>query len=239
MKASLPRATSRGAALVLSLLLQACNCSPMLVVPADGGSVGGGAGGSGGGVAGGSGGGTAGGSGGGGSAGGTGGSGGGSASVDGGPACTTAAQCNAAPPSQSLCSFGGTDAGFSCIDQRCVFDCFKGRTCDYDAGPGCLACTSSFSCLQTGCGAMVRQATLEAQTPGCGLTFTSLTLTPTGGCRYTATEGTTAVGTLTQLGAGQYVFTSPTLGTCVGSSTFGQVERAVLSCEKCQFQLAL
>ena len=34
----------------------------------------------------------------------------------------------------------------------------------------------------------VRQAALEAQTPGGNLTFTTVMLTPTGGCRYTVTD---------------------------------------------------
>lgn len=154
------------------------------------------------------------------------------------PACTTAAQCQGAFPAQSLCSFGG-DAGFSCIDQRCVFECSRGRACTFDAGPACLDCSSGTSCVEPACGAASLQGQVEAVTTGCQVGFTDVMLQPTGGCRWLVADATGTKGVVTRLGSGVYVGTFPNLGTCVGMSTFSQVERALFSCEGCQFVLQL
>ena len=214
---------------VVGLTLAGCNCSPPLVVPADGGSAGGGSGGSGGS------GGT------GGSGGGFGGSGGGSGADAGLRECTSAAQCTKAPPSQSLCSFTPSDAGNSCIDGRCVYECFQGRTCDFDAGTSCLACATppATQCVQPGCGAMTLQVGVETVGPGCTVGFMNAMLVPLGNCQWKVTDATGDKGTITRLQNGHYVGTFTDHGTCVGANTFGQVERVVFSCPNCQFQVVL
>jgi len=153
--------------------------------------------------------------------------------------CTTAADC-AGPPGQSLCSFG-TDAGYSCIDRRCVFECRQGRSCTFDAGASCLDCTvpSGTACLTLGCGAAVMQGQVEASTSACQLGFTDLMLVPQGGCQWEVSDATGARGTMTHVGSGQYVGQFAGLGTCVGVSLFTQVERVLFSCEGCQFVLRI
>jgi hypothetical protein len=145
------------------------------------------------------------------------------------PQCTTAAQCTAFLP-QSLCSFS-SDAGFSCIEQRCVFECTQGRSCAFDAGASCLDCTvpAVTACVSTGCGAATMQGQIESVSPGCQPGFTDVMLVPRGGCQWTVTDATGTKGTMTHLGSGQYVGQFQGLGTCVGVSLFTQVERVLFS----------
>ena len=168
------------------------------------------------------------------------GGGGGDAGSDGGAqGCATAGDC-AGAVGQSLCSFG-TDAGYSCIDRRCVFECSKGRSCTFDAGASCLDCSvpATTACLTLGCGAAVMQGQVEATTSSCQLGFTDLMLTPKGGCQWAVSDAAGAKGTMTHVGSGQYVGQFTGLGTCVGVSLFTQVERVLFSCEGCQFVLRI
>ena len=159
----------------------------------------------------------------------------------GGPACTTVADCVGGLPSQSLCSFSA-DAGFSCIQERCVFECTKGRSCGFDAGPApCLSCAlpSSSSCAVAMCGFMATmQGQVESST--CTVPFTAVMLQPEnlGGCSWSVTDATGTRGVINFVN-GQYVGRFAGLGTCVGVSLFTQVERLVFSCEGCQFVLRL
>ena len=154
--------------------------------------------------------------------------------------CTTAAQCIGARPAQSLCSFG-PDAGFSCIDRRCVFECSPDRTCLFDAGTSCLDCVTptATSCLNLGCGAATMQGQVESMTASCQLGFSDVMLQPLGGCQWAVTDTTGPKGVMTQVGGGQYVGQFTGLGTCVGMSLFTQVERVLFSCEGCQFVLRI
>ena len=86
---------------------------------------------------------------------------------------------------------------------------------------------------------MTRQAQLETMTVGCTVGFTNVTWVPLGNCQWRVTDATGDKGVVTQLASGQYVGVFDAFGTCVGTSTFGQVERVVFSCAGCQFQIAL
>lgn len=184
----------------------------------------------------------------GGSGGGTGGSagggaGGGVASSDGG--CDAFTQCTGPRPAQSLCGFTQRDAGFSCIDRRCVYDCEPDRTCN-TSGPdaGCLTCSGAGTSCQAGpagCGTS-RTAVIDA-TNGCPGTLMDLTLTPIpGACGWTVTETSTGrvVGTVYRTENFEYLAYLPELGgTCTGFSLATQVERWLLSCPACQLELRL
>jgi hypothetical protein len=133
------------------------------------------------------------------------------------------------------------DAGNSCIDGRCLYECVNGRTCGWDAGPACLACTtpSVLACETFGCGAAVRQGSVEGMSTSCQVPFTDVMLVPTGGCQYHVVSNGVTVGTVTQVSTGDYVGTFDGLGTCVGMTLFTQVERWLFSCGGCQFVLRI
>jgi hypothetical protein len=84
---------------------------------------------------------------------------------------------------------------------------------------------------------MTLQATVETST--CAVGFTNAMLVPLGNCQWRVTDATGNKGVITRLSNGHYVGVFNDHGTCVGTSTFGQVERAVFSCPNCQFQVAL
>jgi hypothetical protein len=156
------------------------------------------------------------------------------------PQCTSAAQCLGALPVQSLCNFGG-DAGFSCIQQRCVFECTKGRACDFEpAGFACLACATPpvTACKSPSCGAAMIQGQVESSS--CNIGITDVLLSPLGtDCTWAMTDVTGARGTMTRLTNGEYVLQFRNGSTCVGVSLFTQVERVLFSCENCQFVLRI
>jgi hypothetical protein len=78
-------------------------------------------------------------------------------SPDAGTACTTASDCRGTPVVTSWCQqwLGGEDAGFSCVDRRCVAACSAtaGQTCVQDPGVECLRCPPAQSCVPPSCGA--------------------------------------------------------------------------------------
>ncbi|MBL8953010.1 MAG: hypothetical protein JNK82_19690 [Myxococcaceae bacterium] len=208
----------------LSFAAAACRCYVPVIEGLDSGTAGGSAAGTAGGGA---------------TAGGTG-TAGGSGSAG---ACGSAAQCTQPGPAMSLCSFGQTDAGYSCIDSECVFECTRGRTCSTAEDAGCLACGAARSCATSPNCNRNAVAALDSDN-GCPMSFPSgLTLTPlANACGWTVTEtGTTrTVGTVYQLDDGDFVAHIAELGgTCVGFALASQVERWLLSCPACQLELRL
>ncbi len=201
-------------ALVTSLLVlcAGCRCLEPVVEGLDGGAGGGAGGGSGGGMA----------------------SGGG---------CESAASCTAALPAQSLCSVVQRDGGYSCLDRTCVYECSGGRTCDTREDAGCLRCGTKRtcedgpSCNHTKLGSVGTNTACPASLPA------QLSLTPiAGACGWTMTDNATGrvVGTVFLLSDGTYLAHIPELGgTCTGFSLATQVERWLLSCAACQFELEL
>ena len=74
---------------------------------------------------------------------------------DAGPECTTAADCTGTPRVTEWCrNILQSDAGFSCVDQRCVAQCADtaGQTCIQDRGVECLRCPPTTSCIPPSCG---------------------------------------------------------------------------------------
>jgi hypothetical protein len=132
------------------------------------------------------------------------------------------------------------DAGFSCIDNACLFECTKGRTCDTQADAGCLTCGSARSCdTGSSCG-----TPRIATSAGCTALGVNLHLVPLQGhCGWSVidTNGDGGLfGEIYRLDDGEYVAHLPALGgTCTGVDTFGHVDRWIISCPLCQYELTL
>jgi hypothetical protein len=206
----------RAALIGVLLSAAACQCLVPVTEHLDGGEGGGSGGGAAGGAGGVAGGGTA-----------------------GGPACAPA-QCPGPPPASSHCSFG-RDAGFSCIDEKCVFECFPGRTCDTADDAGCLTCATGRSCAPaTGCNWTAAARVIGDN--GCAMSLPSdLMLTPLAGvCGWAVTDAATgrALGSIYRLDDGSLLAHLGDLGgTCVGFSQGMQVERWMFSCPACQVEI--
>ena len=76
---------------------------------------------------------------------------------DAGGTCARASDCSGTARVVSWCSIfipGGGDAGFSCVDQRCIAQCgaSSGQTCVQDRGTECLRCPPTTSCIPADCG---------------------------------------------------------------------------------------
>jgi hypothetical protein len=73
------------------------------------------------------------------------------------PECVTAADCRGTPTVTRWCVrwLAGEDAGFSCMDQKCVSSCgpFAGQTCAQDVGVECLRCPPAQACIPPSCAA--------------------------------------------------------------------------------------
>lgn len=88
---------------------------------------------------------------------------GGGFSADGGVECLTASDCVGTPWSNQWCFFG-VDAGFSCVDRRCVSECLAQPrvTCVVDAGSECLECGGAMAiCPLDTCGRSAFTATVS------------------------------------------------------------------------------
>lgn len=162
---------------------------------------------------------------------------------DAGSGCSTAAQCTGARPAQSLCAFTSVDAGFSCIDTKCVYDCQPDRACTSNADAGCISCAGKATSCQRGpmgCGT-TKVATVDT-TNGCPGNLMDLTLTPIAGtCGWSIADTNTSrsVGTVYEVDDGYLVYIPELGGTCTGFALSTQVERWLLSCPACQLELRL
>jgi hypothetical protein len=151
--------------------------------------------------------------------------------------------CQGPRPATSLCGFVTVDAGFSCIDRVCVYDCQPGRTCDTALDAGCLTCGASRSCsaATTACNFM-QSGVVEADN-GCPAGFgPDISLTPIpGDCAWRMTDASGRdLGTVHRLENGGFVLHVSVLGgTCTGFSLATQVERWLVSCPACQFEMRL
>lgn len=144
----------------------------------------------------------------------------------------------------SLCPFVQRDGGYSCIDASCVFECGGGRTCSTAEDAGCLRCGAARAC-EAGPGCNYNLTGFIESDNGCPASLpTQLTLTPLGNgtCGWTLTETATGrtLGTVYRLSDGTYLAHLAELGgTCVGFSLSTQVERWLVSCPACQFEVRL
>lgn len=70
--------------------------------------------------------------------------------------CTRPSDCSGSPYVMSWCGdfLNAADAGYSCVDGKCVAQCdsFAGQTCVQDRGVECLRCPSTTSCIPPTCG---------------------------------------------------------------------------------------
>jgi hypothetical protein len=172
--------------------------------------------------------------------------------VDGG--CARAIQCRQGPqPTSGWCG-PSPDAGFSCVERACVWECplgGAGRTCGVNMGSYCLECgDAGTACPLSGtCGApsTVGSASVEPGStcttwPGTGIPFTDVTLmrTASAQCRYMISQaaGAQGLGELWRLDDGSYLTYFPGFGGwCTGRSAFTGAPRSIFNCPKCQFVL--
>ena len=181
-----------------------------------------------------------------------GGSGGGGGSADGG--CSRAAQCGAGPrPTVGWCG-SGPDAGYSCIEDACVWECpmgGPGRSCSVNQASYCLECgDAGTACpLTANCGAPTTSGSASVEPggscttwPGTSAPLTAVTLmrTASAQCRFMvgAPDGGAGLGELWKLDDGEYVAYFPGLGGwCTGRPAFTGAPRAIFTCPACQFVL--
>lgn len=166
--------------------------------------------------------------------------------------CTSAAQCTGSPgPGTQWCDTSPPDAGFSCVESTCLWECPltpAGRTCTVDQGSYCLRCgDAGTTCPQTGnCGgsiaftATVEQGSSCTTWPGTTIPFTTVDLmrTASAQCRYFVSGAQQTLGEVWRLETGEYLAYFPGLGGwCTGRSAFTGVPRGIFNCPACQFVL--
>ena len=204
-------------------LVAGCTCFTPVSENPDSGRGGGSAGGSAGGAAGGSAGGSAG-----------GGFVGDSGMGHGDGGCVQPGECVGTPANVPFCGAAG-GLGWSCIDNRCLWECNGGRVCDITQTPdgGCLTCaTGGTQCRGRFCANNTRLAEVESST--CGLSG-AVTITGGAGCRYQASGDAGVVGSFEELQGGEFLADFPSLGgTCTGSGLPTGLERWVFNCPGCQ-----
>lgn len=170
---------------------------------------------------------------------------------DAGPECSTAADCTGTPRVTAWCqTILQADAGFSCVDQRCVSQCSDsaGQTCFQDLDVECLRCPPTTSCIPPSCGS------------GAGFSYTVTEVACTGvaplsvGARVhqrASSDGGCGVQLLLQTDAGEepwgllYLQSArglsariPSLGgTCLVSDLPTGAPRMLIDCPRCQVGL--
>ena len=177
--------------------------------------------------------------------------------VDAGPdaGCARATQCTSGPqPTTQWCNTSRPDAGYSCIERTCLWECpigAPGRNCIVDQGSYCLRCgDAGTACpLTTNCGGPSTSITASVESgascttwPGTNIPFTEVTLmrTASAQCRYLASgvDGGQSLGEVWRLNDGEYLANFPGLGGwCTGRSAFTGVPRGIFNCPACQFVL--
>ncbi len=162
-------------------------------------------------------------------------------------ACTAPAQCFGTQPTTNWCY--QTDAGFSCVERKCLWECplgGAGRTCAITDG-GCLACTTQtvcpINCSGVGYSATVESASACTVWPGTTIPFTDVTVmrTASAQCHYTAfqTAGAQQLGDIWRLSNDEYLAYFPSFGGwCTGRSAYTGIPRGIFNCPLCQFVLA-
>jgi hypothetical protein len=159
--------------------------------------------------------------------------------------CALANECTAGPQlTSNWCNTTQPDAGFSCVQNKCVWECplvAAGRTCTVNQGTYCLECGDAGTmCPETtSCNAMGSvMATVESGS-SC-TTFTSVTVMrgASAQCRYFVNTNTNATGEIWRLPNGEYLaYFSELGGWCTGRSAFTGAPRSIFNCPACQFVL--
>lgn len=171
---------------------------------------------------------------------------------DAGGSCTRAADCSGPARVVSWCGnfVPGGDAGFSCVDQRCVAQCgaYAGQTCVQDRGVECLRCPPPASCIPPSCGG------------GFNFTYSVVEAACTGASPFgpgdrireaTGNDGGCGVNLYLQTGGGEVHFGHLFLqsarglsaridalgGTCLVSDVPTGAPRLILDCPRCQVAL--
>lgn len=167
--------------------------------------------------------------------------------------CTRATECTAGTqPTNSWCATSPPDAGFSCVQSACLWECpltSAGRTCTVDQGNYCLNCgDAGTACPLSGnCGgpSTTSTATVEPGSacttwPGTSTPFIDVSLmrTASAQCRYLVSGAGQNLGELWRLDDGEYLAYFPGFGGwCTGRSAFTGVPRGIFNCPACQFVL--
>ena len=168
--------------------------------------------------------------------------------------CARATQCTAGPqPTSTWCSGARPDAGYSCIERTCLWECplsSAARTCIVDQGSYCLRCgdDGGTACPLSGnCGAPMTTSAASVEPgsscrtwPGSGILFTDVTImrTASAQCRYTISGAGRTLGEFWRLDDGEYLAFFPGFGGwCTGRSAFTGAPRGIFNCPSCQFLL--
>lgn len=170
--------------------------------------------------------------------------------------CLRATQCTGGPqPTANQCF--GSDAGFSCVQNTCLWECpistTAGRSCIVDMGSYCLRCgdDGGTTCPMSGttaCGGPVTMGTATVESagaacatwPGTSLPFTDVDImrTASAQCRYLLGGAGQSLGEVWKLDGYEYLAFFPGLGGwCTGRSAFTGAPRSIFSCPACQFVL--
>ena len=173
------------------------------------------------------------------------------ADVPGGTDCMAPVDCRGTPRVTSWCTrwLGGGDAGFSCVDQKCIAQCgaSAGQTCVRDDAAGCFRCPPMQPCSQTNCLGLdnfrftIEELACVGPPPLRVNDFIIITLID-GGCGSSLTlasdAGNRPLGTLVrEFGLGLRVTSQMLGGTCVAQEVPSGAYRLLLDCPSCQIAL--
>lgn len=159
--------------------------------------------------------------------------------------CALASQCTGGPqPTSSWCNTTQPDAGFSCVQSKCVWECplvTAGRTCTVNQGTYCLECGDAGTmCPETTSCTSVGMMTATVESGAACTTFTDVNVMrgASAQCRYFVNTNTSASGEIWRLPNGEYLAFFPSLGGwCTGRSAFTGAPRSIFNCPGCQFVL--
>lgn len=166
--------------------------------------------------------------------------------------CVRPTQCLTGPqPTSPWCATSPPDAGFSCVQSTCLWECpltTAGRTCTVDQGNYCLNCGDAGSAcpMSNNCpGGVAATANVEAGSacttwPGTSTPFTNVSImrTASAQCRYLISGAGQSLGEFWRLDDGEYLAFFPGFGGwCTGRSAFTGVPRGIFNCPSCQFVL--
>jgi hypothetical protein len=132
-------------------------------------------------------------------------------------------------------------AGWSCVDNACLWECNGGRTCETSESPdgGCIHCdTLGTECRDSFCtNAGTRNATIDSSNCSAIAMGTAAVVSGGDGCNYSLTlANDRALGGFQEVGGGDFLATfDPLGGTCTGAILPTGAERWVFDCPTCEF----
>jgi hypothetical protein len=161
--------------------------------------------------------------------------------------CVALSDCFSRPiPTEAGCTTPPPDGGWSCIQNKCVWECpLEVRVCTVDQGSYCLVCGSGdagTTCpTTTNCNTVgMTTATVERGASCTGFTDVTITRGASAQCRYFVNTNTSASGEIWRMDfvGYEYIAYFPSLGGwCTGHSLSTGAPRSIINCPDCQFVL--